>query len=52
VFVIYLMTQGSVQTARKGNPAPDFTLRLFDGQSIALASLRGRPVLLNFWAST
>lgn len=34
-----------------GKPAPDFTLNLFDGGSITLSQLRGRPVVLNFWAS-
>ena len=51
-FVAYLMTQGSAQTARTGSPAPDFTLRQMNGQSITLSSLRGRPVLVNFWHST
>jgi cytochrome c biogenesis protein CcmG/thiol:disulfide interchange protein DsbE len=32
-------------------PAPDFTLRTLDGKSLALARFRGRPVVLNFWAS-
>lgn len=31
--------------------APDFTLQLFDGKSLSLKALRGRPVVLNFWAS-
>ena len=39
-------------TARVGSPAPDFTLRLFNGQSVSLSSLKGKPVLVNFWAST
>jgi len=32
--------------------APDFTLRRLDGSGdLSLASLRGKPVVLNFWAS-
>jgi len=38
--------------AHVGDSAPDFTLRLLNGESISLANLRGKPVLLNFWAST
>jgi peroxiredoxin len=40
------------ETARVGQPAPDFTLRLLNGESITLSSLKGRPVLINFWHST
>ncbi|MBI4572910.1 MAG: redoxin domain-containing protein [candidate division NC10 bacterium] len=36
---------------RVGSPAPDFTLRLFNGQTITLSSLKGKPVLVNFWHS-
>ncbi len=38
--------------ARTGQPAPDFTLRLFNGQSVTLSSLKGKPVLVNFWSSS
>jgi len=31
--------------------APDFTLHTFDGQEIRLSSLRGKVVVVNFWAS-
>jgi len=34
-----------------GNPAPDFQLQSLDGQAVSLSALRGRPVLLNFWAT-
>ncbi len=32
-------------------PAPDFTLKTFEGATISLKSLRGKPVVINFWAS-
>ncbi len=34
-----------------GFRAPDFELQDFNGQSVKLSALRGKPVLLNFWAS-
>lgn len=42
----------SQEMARVGSPAPDFTLRLFNGETVTLSSLKGKPVLVNFWAST
>jgi cytochrome c biogenesis protein CcmG/thiol:disulfide interchange protein DsbE len=36
---------------RPGQKAPAFTLTTFDGQEIALESLQGKVVVLNFWAS-
>ena len=38
-------------TALEGRAAPDFTLKLLDGGELALSSLRGRPVIVNFFAS-
>ena len=35
-----------------GKPAPDFTLYQLNGQKVTLSSLRGRPVLVDFWGST
>lgn len=34
-----------------GKPAPRFSLVGIDGRRVAMSSLRGRPVLVNFWAS-
>ena len=34
-----------------GMPAPDFTVTMFDGRRQTLSSLRGKVVLLNFWAT-
>ena len=32
-------------------PAPDFILTTFKGTTISLEDLRGKPVVINFWAS-
>jgi len=34
-----------------GQVAPDFAVTTFDGQQVSLQDLRGKVVLLNFWAS-
>lgn len=39
------------QTATVGQPAPDFKLQNPDGESISLSDFKGKPVLINFWAS-
>ncbi len=37
--------------AEVGQPAPEFRLRGLDGGCVDLAELRGKPVIVNFWAS-
>jgi cytochrome c biogenesis protein CcmG/thiol:disulfide interchange protein DsbE len=34
-----------------GDEAPDFTLQILDGEPLTLSELRGKAVLINFWAS-
>jgi cytochrome c biogenesis protein CcmG/thiol:disulfide interchange protein DsbE len=34
-----------------GKPAPQFSYSTFDGKSVALADLLGKPVMINFWGS-
>ena len=34
-----------------GQPAPEIDLETFEGERMTLSSLRGRPVLINFWAT-
>ncbi len=42
---------GSEPTATVGKAAPDFELQNLEGQSISLSDLKGKPVLINFWAT-
>jgi thiol-disulfide isomerase/thioredoxin len=43
--------QTSPTGSQVGSFAPDFTLPDLNGQMVSLSSLRGKPVLLNFWAT-
>lgn len=38
-------------TVMEGKPAPDFTLTTLQGKKVQLSSLRGRPVVINFWST-
>ena len=38
-------------TAVIGQAAPNFELQNLDGQSVSLNDLKGKPVLINFWAT-
>ena len=40
-----------VTTEASANLAPDFTLYDIDGNACKLSDFRGKPVILNFWAS-
>lgn len=37
--------------AKQGTVAPDFNVEMFDGSHIRLSELRGKVVLVNFWAT-
>jgi cytochrome c biogenesis protein CcmG/thiol:disulfide interchange protein DsbE len=49
VFALALLRQQLTQP--DSGAAPDFTLETFDGQTIRLSELRGKVVMINFWAS-
>jgi thiol-disulfide isomerase/thioredoxin len=43
--------QPAQQSLGIGRPAPEFTLKTLAGGQVSLSDYRGRPVLINFWAS-
>lgn len=49
VFALALARQQLTQP--NSGAAPDFTLETFTGQTIQLSELRGKVVMINFWAS-
>ncbi|MBI1299266.1 redoxin domain-containing protein [bacterium] len=40
-----------VESPQVGFLAPDFELGLTDGDTVQLSALRGKPVIINFWAT-
>ena len=38
-----------VQTAEEGKNAPDFTLVDFEGNTVKLSDLKGKPIFIDFW---
>ncbi len=46
-----LAQENTLEVAMTGFLAPDFTLTALDGSTVQLSSLRGKPVIVNFWAT-
>lgn len=48
---VYEVKEDSPQSVGLGEPAPDFTLKTLDGKTMTLSELKGKKVVLNFWAT-
>ncbi len=44
-------TNGKTPAPHQGFLAPDFTAQSLSGEEVSLSSLKGKPVLVNLWAS-
>jgi peroxiredoxin len=42
---------GQSAMPKEGSPAPDFTVQTVEGEPVKLSDFRGRPIMLNFWAT-
>jgi cytochrome c biogenesis protein CcmG, thiol:disulfide interchange protein DsbE len=51
-FVALTRPGGGTSAIAKGQPAPNITGTALDGSTVDLASLRGKPVVINFWGPT
>lgn len=49
--VAWLLRGGDAAVAAVGGEAPDFTVELIEGGTFTLSESRGRPVVVNLWAS-
>lgn len=47
----FLVRMAKLRAVQVGQAAPDFTMATIDGKTIKLSSLRGKYVMLDFWAS-
>lgn len=52
MLLLLLIPRGDAnETLVPGQPAPDFNLTSLEGEQVRLSALKGRPVVVNFWAS-
>ena len=51
VVAVALLLSVSIGVAVAADPAPNFSLKTFDGKTIELKKLQGKVVIVNFWAT-
>ncbi len=50
-YLVLSATPATAELRAEGTTAPDFTLQTLDGKKVSLSDLRGKPVVLEFWAT-
>ncbi|PWU00589.1 MAG: hypothetical protein C5B52_08615 [Bacteroidetes bacterium] len=50
-FLAFIFAVGAKTQVKQGQPAPNLTLMGLDGQTVSLSALKGKVVLVDFWAS-
>lgn len=50
-FTVNLQAQDNSTLVKTGQQVPAFTVKMFDGSTINIQDLKGKVVLLNFWAT-
>lgn len=51
IFAVLLFSALSLQAKELSGPAPNFTANTLDGKKVSLNDLKGKVVMINFWAS-
>lgn len=51
VFGLGMAVADTIPTLTVNTPMPEVNMQTYDGANISLSSLKGKPVVMNFWAS-
>lgn len=49
--LLFACSSSDNKSLKVGNAAPDFTLKTINGEDLSLSSFKGKPIVLNFWAT-
>jgi len=51
VLLLFLAPHAAAGLQEEGTTAPEFTLQTLEGKPVSLSEFRGKPVVLEFWAT-
>ena len=51
LLLLFLAPFAAAELQEEGTQAPEFTLNSLDGEPVSLSDFRGKPVVLEFWAT-